>query len=321
MGRRMSHLLPVAAPGQQRQSAALDRRAFHTFVLAPVFDLLRFDLVAGHAWLLVSVACRPGGFRQGASTHPGAVAGLIGRVTSAHPLGGWGAVLIWVAWRWGGSAAAGCVRIFRWLKRSTPACAAPPADPTCGVARCRHASRTGRPVRYTTGRGGGDCALAMGFAFCGRWSCLTLPAAAVQVYGHLAGGAPTATGSFFVAAGTVVLSAEFLLARHLFCHMPAPVGFFQSLAWMGNRSAMVVGFTGIGRQTARSSAPAIILMRLKPATSSAPCFCAIAQCVSACETTQRDNPRRAVAALNSEWCGGPDNEDGFQRPKQERKMP
>jgi hypothetical protein len=52
---RVIPILSVAASGRPPRQA-LRRWAqagfFVLFVLAPVFNLLRFDLVAGHAWLL-----------------------------------------------------------------------------------------------------------------------------------------------------------------------------------------------------------------------------------------------------------------------------
>ena len=46
----------------------------------------------------------------------------------------------------------------------------------------------------------------------------------------------------FLAIVTPALSVDFLFARHLFCRYMCSVGVFQSLIWMKNRDALVVGF-------------------------------------------------------------------------------
>jgi ferredoxin-type protein NapH len=84
--------------------------------------------------------------------------------------------------------------------------------------------------------------LAVGFAFCWAVVLLTYLLPPVEVYGNLWRLAPTRNQAIFLIAATTVLSLEFILARHLFCRYGCAVGLFQSLAWMANRGAMVIGF-------------------------------------------------------------------------------
>src|SRR5574338_193162 len=262
-----------AAPDGGRQHLRFLTQAafFILFILAPVFDLLRYDLVAGHAWFL------------GMEWHVGLddySAGRIGLAElSAHiglriflPILGTGAALLIVAWRWG--------RLY------------------CGWL-CPHFSvveTINRLMRRATGKPS-------------LWERKTLPPR--QPDGRAIRSdrrwwlvtVPLAVGFAFV--WTVVLSIEFLFARHLFCRYACAVGLFQSLAWMGNRKAMVVGFE---RERAADCASCwsacdhACPMRLKPRNYKAAMFTCTqcAQCISACETTQRDNPAGPLLA----WVAG-----------------
>jgi polyferredoxin len=123
----------------------------------------------------------------------------------------------------------------------------------------------------------------------------------------------------FLCAATTVLSAEFLFARHLFCRYACAIGIWQSIAWMGNKKAMVVGFERerindcaqcVGGKT--SACDAVCPMRLKPRNIKRWMFTCTqcGQCVSACATAQRDNPQGALL----KWVSGQaaqDNEAGF----------
>jgi ferredoxin-type protein NapH len=102
----------------------------------------------------------------------------------------------------------------------------------------------------------------------------------------------TRNQGLFIGVGTVVLFLEFTFARHLFCRYACAVGMFQSLAWMTNRRAMVVGYQ---RERARdcASCPSfcdhVCPMRLKPRNIKRLMFACTqcGQCIDACETVQR----------------------------------
>lgn len=296
-----------AAPDGGRQHLRFLTQAafFILFILAPVFDLLRYDLVAGHAWFL------------GMEWHVGLddySAGRIGLAElSAHiglriflPILGTGAALLIVAWRWGRLYCGWLCPHFsvvetinRLMRRATgkPSLwerkTLPPRQPD------------GRAIRYDRRWWLVTVPLAVGFAFVWAVVLLTYLLPPFEVYGNLLAGTPTRNQALFIAAGTAVLSIEFLFARHLFCRYACAVGLFQSLAWMGNRKAMVVGFE---RERAADCASCwsacdhACPMRLKPRNYKAAMFTCTqcAQCISACETTQRDNPAGPLLA----WVAG-----------------
>jgi polyferredoxin len=120
----------------------------------------------------------------------------------------------------------------------------------------------------------------------------------MEVYGNLLTFSLTRNQFTFIAAGTVVLSIEFLFARHLFCRFGCAVGLFQSLAWMSNRGAMVIGFersraaecgTCYRKDNMSAAACEVVCpMRLKPrSTKNAMFTCTqCAQCLAACATVQ-----------------------------------
>lgn len=330
--RRVIPIAPVRAlPDQGRQRLRMLAQAafFVLFVLAPVFNLLRYDLVAGHAWLL-GFEWRAGldDFSSGRIDALGALGRILGRVLL--PILAAGAVLIGVAWRWGrlycgwlcphfsvvetlnGLMRRASGKPSVWEPRSLP-----PREPD------------GRPVRQDARWWLVTVPLAVGFAFVWAVVLLTYLLPPFQVYGHLLALAPTRNEAIFITAGTVLLSLEFLFARHLFCRYACAVGLFQSLAWMGNREAMVVGFE---RERAADCADCysacdhVCPMRLKPRNIKRAMFTCTqcARCVSACETTQQDNPAGPLL----QWVAGAAarrNEAAFAPPrtpsKQERTLP
>ncbi|MDY0012787.1 MAG: 4Fe-4S binding protein [Rhodocyclaceae bacterium] len=278
---------------------------FVLFVLAPVFDLLRYDLLAGHAWFLGME------WRVGLDDYTAGRIGL-GEVWSNIglriflPILGTGAALIWVSWKWG--------RLYcGWL--------CPHFSVVETINRLmRHA--TGSPSlweRRPLPRREPD---GTPFSVDRRWWLVTLPAAVAfaflwavvlltyllppfEVYGNLFHGTPTRNQTIFLSAGTIVLSLEFLFARHLFCRYACAVGIFQSVAWMGHREAMVVGFDRARAASCADCGSAcdhVCPMRLKPRSIKRTMFTCTqcAQCVSACETTQQDNPSGPLL----QWVSG-----------------
>ena len=92
----------------------------------------------------------------------------------------------------------------------------------------------------------------------------------------------------FIVIATAVLSIEFLFARHLFCRFGCAVGLFQSLVWMGNKKAMVVGFDRKRANLCSScdaSCEHACPMRLKPRSLKRNMFTCTQcmQCIDACE--------------------------------------
>ncbi len=316
----------AAAPpdgGRQRLRRWAQAGFFVLFVIAPVFNLLRYDLVAGHAWLLgFEWHARLADFSAGRIDALGAVGRVIGRVLL--PILAAGALLIWVSWKWGRLYCGWLCPHFSVVETINACMRRATGKPSVWEPRALPPREPdGRPVRYDRRWWFITVPLAVGFAFVWAVVLLTYLLPPFQVYGHLLAGTPTRNEFIFITAGTVVLSAEFLFARHLFCRYACAVGMFQSLAWMGNREAMVVGFErdrAADCASCYSACDHVCPMRLKPRNIKRTMFTCTqcAQCVSACETTQHGNPRGPLL----QWVTGEaarHNEAAFAAPKPERK--
>jgi polyferredoxin len=283
----------------QRRRLLFQIGFFVLFVIAPVFDILRYDLEANHAWLLGME------WRLGLDDF---LAGRIGALEAGAnvmlrlflPLLAGAAVFLWVAWKWGRLYCGWLcphfsvvetinrlmVRAFGkpsvWEKTSLP-----PWQPD------------GSPLRTDSRWWLAVVPTAVGFAFVWAVVFLTYLLPPFEVYSNLINGELTRNQTIFITAATVVLSLEFLFARHLFCRYVCAVGLFQSLAWMGNKSAMVVGFRrsraadcGNCLPDRQSACDAVCPMRLTPRNIKRHMFTCTqcAQCIDACAETQQDNP-------------------------------
>ena len=63
-----------------------------------------------------------------------------------------------------------------------------------------------------------------------------------EIYSNLIHADFTLIQSIFLSIATTLFIIEFTFARHLFCRFGCSLGLFQSLMWMLNKKAMVVGF-------------------------------------------------------------------------------
>ena len=142
----------------------------------------------------------------------------------------------------------------------------------------------------------------VGFAFLWAVAFLTYLLPPFEVYHNLLTGSLTRNQAIFLTAATLALSVEFLLARHFFCRYACAVGLFQSLAWMANDRAMVVGFD-TRRAAACATCPSVCdeacPMRLKPRTIKRRMFTCTecGECIAACTRVQGGDPPTDPAAL------------------------
>ncbi len=307
---RVIPILPVSAASSDATSAVATARTQHQrllwqvgffflFLLAPVFNIFRFDLTTGHAWLL------------GMPWRLGIDDFAAGRISSTEvgfnillrlflPLGVGAVVFLLVAWRWG--------RLYcGWL------CPHFSAVETINKLMRRASGRQSiwdrQPIPPRNPDGSPNPVnrlwwlptIAFSFGFAALWAVvlLTYLLPPQEIYSNLLYLAPTRNQALFLGAATTVLTLEFVFARHLFCRFGCAVGLFQSLAWMSNRGAMVVGYE---RQRAADCASCyesggpgyaacegVCPMRMKPRTAKHKMFACTqcAQCVEACATVQQ----------------------------------
>jgi polyferredoxin len=133
------------------------------------------------------------------------------------------------------------------------------------------------------------------FSFLWAVTFLTYLLPPAEIYHNLFTAELTRNQALFLGVVTLLLSIEFSFARHLFCRYACAVGVFQSLAWMGNKRAMVVGFNDKRADECHQCNNACdnaCPMRLHPRTIKRKMFTCTtcAQCISACATfSERQN--------------------------------
>jgi polyferredoxin len=145
-----------------------------------------------------------------------------------------------------------------------------------------------------------------GFALLWSVALLTYLLPPFEIYHNLFTASLTRNQALFIGVGTFLFSIEFLLARHLFCRFGCAVGLFQSLAWMANRRAMVIGFDNdraAACKRCNNACDNACPMRLQPRTIKRKMFTCTecGQCISACtQVQQRDTGRSLLSWVHGE---------------------
>lgn len=269
------------------------RSAFFTlFVVAPPLDFFRLDLTLGHFilfghnWTLGIDAFLAGEIGAGAAALNIIVRGFL-------PIALGAGLLIGVAWRWGRLYCGWLCPHFSVVEAINGLMIRTLGKPTLWE---RHPLPSATPrLRYWPL----TLLAVVGFAFVWALSLLTYLLPPREIYSNLLGGALTPNQAVFLAVGTALFCIEFLLARHLFCRFGCAVGLFQSLAWMGNRKALVVGFDTRRTEACidcNAACDHACPMRLKPRAIKRRMFTCTqcARCLDACETVQRPKAERAL---------------------------
>lgn len=319
-------IIPIIAAESRGRNATQKKRLifqaafFALFILAPVFDLLRYDLNAGHAWFLGME------WRLGLDDF---LAGRIGALEAAGnvlvrlflPIVAGGGAFLWIAWKWGRMYCGWLCPHFSVVETINGLMQRASGKPSIWVKEPLPPWRAdGTPWRANARWWFAVAPAAVFFAFLWAVILLTYLLPPSEIYGNLLSAEPTRNQMIFLTAATTVLSMEFLFARHLFCRYACAVGLFQSLAWMGNRTAMVVGFQ---RKRAadcatclpdrQSACEAVCPMRLNPRNIKRHMFTCTqcAQCIEACEQSQRSNPQGPLLKWVSDEAAR-QNEAGFR---------
>lgn len=282
----------MSAVGLQTRRRLSQAAFFALFVLAPPLDVLRIDLHQGHAillgmdWTLGIDALATG---QGGKFE--AVFNLLWR--GFVPLFGTAALLLWVGWRFGrlycgwlcphfsvveminGLMTRASGRPSLWERKPLP------------VERADGAQRTVNAWFWLP-----TLLAILAFSFLWAVVLLTYLLPPAEIYANLINADLTWRQSVFLAVATTALMVEFTLARHFFCRYGCAVGLFQSLAWMANDHALVVGFDrsrAAACKACNNACDNACPMRLKPRSIKRKVFTCTecARCISACAQVQR----------------------------------
>lgn len=301
----------MARIGLQGRRRLFQATFFVLFVLAPPLDILRIDLTRGHAvlfgmdWTLGIAA-----FQAGENGAPEAVFNLFWR--GFVPLFGTAALFLWLAWRFGRLYCGWLCPHFSVVELINRLMLRASGKPSLWERRPLPRLQADGAMLSARGVYWIPTLLAVfGFAFLWAVVLLTYLLPPAEIYSNLLNAELTMRQGIFITAATVALSIEFLFARHLFCRFGCAVGLFQSLSWMANDRAMVVGFdTGraaLCRQC-NNACDNICPMRLKPRTIKRRMFTCTecAQCVSACDEVQRRDRQSGSGEGLLNWVSGAD---------------
>jgi ferredoxin-type protein NapH len=268
---------------------------FILFVTAPIFDIFRLDLHLGH-FIFFGLDWTLGleHFSSGDVSAGQAALNIFLRVFL--PLLSVGAGLIYVSWKWGRLYCGWLCPHFSIVETINQTLRKAIGkqsiwDSEATAEQNADSSRTTPDAIWWFG----VIPLVTACALLWAVVLLTYLLPPFEIYGNLWHGTLTRNQSIFLIAGSLAFFVEFMFARHLFCRYACAVGLFQSLAWMANDKAMVVGFE---RERAKdcstcfSACDHVCPMRLTPRNVKRLMFACVqcGQCVDACTHTQSDNP-------------------------------
>lgn len=300
----------------QKQRLAWRSAFFAVFLLAPPLDLFRLDLDRGNFIFLGM------DWTLGLENSDGLQASLNVVLRAGLPILAVIALGIWVSWRYGRlycgwlcphfsvvelvnalmRRASG--KLTLWERQSLP-------SQQCDGTRIEPHSLYWLLVIVAV----------LFFALLWAVTLLTYLLPPVKIWSNLFNGELTRNQFVFISVATLLLSVEFTFARHLFCRYGCAVGLFQSLVWMGNRRALVVGFDRSRAAECAScdrSCEHACPMRLQPRQIKRKMFTCTQcqQCVQACESVNAPQARESLLQMVSGSCARDVSERDFgQRPR------
>jgi polyferredoxin len=152
-------------------------------------------------------------------------------------------------------------------------------------------------------------------------SLLTYLLPPAEIWGKLFTASLTRNQFIFISVATTLFVIEFTFARHLFCRYGCAIGLFQSLVWMGNRKALVIGFDrkrAADCATCDTSCEHACPMRLQPRQIKRKMFTCTQcqQCVQACERVNKPQGKQSLLQMVEGQCALDVSDRDFgRRPK------
>ena len=290
----------------QRFRRALQLAFFALFLSAPALNLLRFDLTETQLWVLgFKWSLGIDAFVRGESTATQAALSIIlrGMLPALLLVGGF----MTVAYKYGRLYCGWLCPHFSLVETLNDL-----LHRATGKLSLWDKQPTPRGSRQPQRRWWPLLVLSCGFfGFLWAITLLTYLLPPAQIWGNLLQGTLTPNQARFLGIGSLVFTAEFLLARHLFCRFGCAVGLFQSLAWMANPKGMVVSFSRDRAKECKtcdaprgSACDHACPMRLNPRNIKRMMFSCVqcGQCLQACDASQGAQQRTPVL----EWKVGLD---------------
>ncbi len=297
----------------QKQRLAWRTAFFALFVLAPPLDLFRLDLTQGHfiflgmPWTL--------GVRDAGSVE--ASINIMLRVFL--PLLSFIGFGVWLSWRYGRLYCGWLCPHFSVVETINALMRRASGKVTLWQRQpLPEVQRDGTEIHPRRAAWLLVALAVVGFSLLWAVTLLSYLLPPGEVWGNLLRGEPTRNQFIFISVATVLLIVEFSLARHLFCRFGCAVGLFQSLVWMANRRAMVVGFDrrrAIDCAGCDASCEHACPMRLQPRQIKRHMFTCTQcqQCIQACQRVNLPKGRPALLKMVEGQCALDVSERDFGR--------
>jgi len=299
--------MQASARRQQYLRRSLQGGFFLLFLLAPALDLFRFDLTLGHAILFGMP------WTLGLDDF---VTGRIGPTQAAVnvllrgflPLLLAGGTLIGIAWRYGRLYCGWLCPHFSVVERINRLMQRASGKPSLWEREALPEQLPdGKRLRRNRAYWIVTVSAAAGFAVLWAVTLLTYLLPPREIWYNLLHLTLTPNQARFIGVASALLMIDFLFARHLFCRFGCAVGLFQSLAWMANPRAMVVGFEkprAVACADCNNACDNACPMRLRPRSIKRRMFTCTecAQCIDACAQVRHDDPRGGLL----HWVDGND---------------
>ena len=300
----------------QRQRLLWRTAFFALFVLAPVLDLFRLDLTQGH-FILFGMP-----WTLGVRDVGGLEASLNLVLRAFLPIALVVGAGVWVSWRYGRLYCGWLCPHFSVVEAINSLMRRASGKPTLWQRECLpEVQSDGVRIRPQQGVWLLVALAVLLFSLLWAVSLLTYLLPPVEIWGNLFTASLTRNQFIFISVATALFIIEFTFARHLFCRYGCAVGLFQSLVWMGNRKALVVGFD---RERAAECASCdtscehACPMRLQPRRIKRKMFTCTQcqQCVQACERVNHPQGQQSLLQMVEEQCALDVSDRDFgRRPK------
>ncbi len=264
---------------------------FVLFALTPVLDIFRLDLNLGHFIIF--------GFDiklnlQDLIEQQAGTLELAKRILTHAiiPLVASAIIFLWIAWRWGRLYCGWLCPHFTVVEFINTFMRRASGKPSIWESELPQEQKDGTVAKINKWWWFPTIIMISLFAFTWAILALTYLLTPSEIYSNLWQMSFTRNQTIFITAVTIGFIIEFTLARHLFCRYACAVGVFQSLAWMGNKKAMVVGFNAkraIECKGCDKSCEHACPMRLKPRAIKRKIFTCTQcyECIDACERVQK----------------------------------
>ncbi len=264
---------------------------FALFVLTPVLNIFRLDLIEGH-FILLGFNWTLGltEFQHGTASSAEAAFNILLRVFL--PLLSIAAIFIITSYYWGRLYCGWLCPHYTVVETINHLMTRATGKPSLWEKNKLPEQQADGSIQKTNSLYKLLTPLAIiGFAFLWAVSFLTYLLPPTLIYHNLFTLQLSFNQMLFITVATFLFSIEFTFARHLFCRFACAVGIFQSLSWMSNASARGIQFDNQRASACKTCVEAcdnVCPMRLKTRTSKRKrfnCTTCLA-CVAACDQVQ-----------------------------------